>query len=85
MGARSSQCCSVISDQCWPIWNYQLYGESAIELHSEGPRTRIQLRVAHEVKPPTKFISQDGRRTTQAHGKLFQHCSFSQRKVYYVV
>jgi hypothetical protein len=51
----------------------------------KAPGPGYSCGVAHEVKPPTKFISQDGRRTTQAHGKLFQHSSFSQKKVYYVV
>jgi len=63
--------------------NYTVKAPLNFTLKAPGPG--YSCGVAHEVKPPTKFISQDGRRTTQAHGKLFQHCSFSQRKVYYVV
>ena len=41
----------------------------------KGPGPGYSCGAAHVVKPPTKFISQDGRRTTQAHGKLFQRSS----------
>lgn len=42
----------------------------------KAPGPGYTCGVPQEVKPPTKFISLDGRRTTQAHGKLFQYASF---------
>lgn len=38
----------------------------------KAPGPGYSCGLAQEVKPPTRFISLDGRRTTQAHGKSFQ-------------
>jgi hypothetical protein len=38
----------------------------------KAPGSGYTCGAAHVVKPPTKFISLDGRRATQAHGKQFQ-------------
>lgn len=70
MGSRSSQCGGIISSQRWSIWNYdQLYSESTLNFTLKAPESGYTCGVAHEVKLPTRFISLDGSRTTQAHGE----------------
>lgn len=56
--------------------NYTVKAPLNFTLKAPGPG--YSCGVAHVVKPPTKFISQDGRRTTQAHVTWSVACTYSQ-------
>ncbi|XP_022685500.1 COBRA-like protein 2 [Setaria italica] len=56
--------------------NYTVKAPLNFTLKAPGPG--YSCGVAQEVKPPTKFISQDGRRTTQAHVTWNVTCMYSQ-------
>ncbi|WVZ57289.1 hypothetical protein U9M48_007694, partial [Paspalum notatum var. saurae] len=62
--------------------NYTVKAPLNFTLKAPGPA--YSCGVAHVVKPPTRFISQDGRRTTQAHGELFQHSSFRRKTIIFI-
>ncbi|CAL4931582.1 unnamed protein product [Urochloa decumbens] len=56
--------------------NYTVKAPLNFTLKAPGPG--YSCGFTHEVKPPTKFISQDGRRTTQAHVTWNVTCTYSQ-------
>jgi hypothetical protein len=74
---------SWLQDPVSAVASFQItVGRSGTSNRTVKPPTNFTLKapgpgytcgLAQTLKPPTKFISPDGRRTTQAHGKLFQY------------